>query len=402
MKNKFIFFLLASAGAAFADAPSGEIANCGTPCEPQCWMQGQMLTGQYTSAYNAPAIWNVCGREFGMGSSKLQGAFFADASFLYWYGGEEGLAIASNGVFNGGTVYFATETKTYYQNFEYQPGFKLGFGFVGNHSWSTYAEYTWLRGTHESKFHAPSFDATAGTNLALSGTPVLLVADWFLNGSSFGQALSATNISSKWHYALDLVDFSASRPFYQGPRLTVNPYGGLRLAFIRQKMIVELTQPDAVFGSSLPAGAPPQPIGSRNYSHSWAVGPRIGADAAWLFCWGFRLEGDFAASLLYTRYSKVSHSEDPASTAFNPGSYKASLRDYNCLRPMTELGVGLAWGTYLSKSAYHLDFSASYDFSYMWNQNMIRKLLDDTLTGTSPSSADLYFHGATLAGRFDF
>lgn len=382
MKNGFIIFLILAAGPAIAN-----------PCKSECWQQGEFLTGQFNGAYNAPAIWAVRGKE---------GAFFADASFLYWMGGEEGLAIASNGVFNSGTVFFATETKTYYQNFEYKPGFKLGVGFVCDHSWSTYAEYTWLRGTHANQFYPPSNDIAAGTSAALSGTPVLLVGDWFLNGTSFGQALSATNISSKWHYALDLVDFCASRPFYQGPRLTVNPYGGLRLAFIRQKMVVELTQPSAAFGSSLPAGAPAEPIGSRNYSNSWGLGPRFGADAAWLLSWGFRLESDFAASLLYTNYSKVSHSEDPASTAFNPGSYRASLNGYHCLRPMTELGLGFAWGAYLCSSAIHLDFSASYDFTYMWNQNMIRKLLDDTLTGASASSADLYIHGATLAGRLDF
>ncbi|MBX7066564.1 MAG: hypothetical protein K1X28_04985 [Parachlamydiales bacterium] len=411
MKNK-LFLILLTTGMAFADIPSGEIANCQkpqpcapkcNPCPRECWMQGEPLTGQYAPAYNAPAIWNVCGREFDMGcNNKLQAAFFADASFLYWYGGEEGLAIASNGVLNSGIVYFATETKTYYQGFDYKPGFKVGFGFVGNHSWSTYAEYTWLRGENTSSFSAPSNDLTAGTTAALTGTPVLLVGDWFLNGTAVGQALSASHISSKWHYALDLVDLCASRPFYEGPRLTVNPYGGLRLAFIRQKMIVELTQPAAAFGGSLPAAVPPEPIGSRNYSHSWGIGPRFGADVYWLFCHGFRLEADLAASLLYTRYTKVTHSEDPASSSFNPGSYKTSMNDYNCLRPMTELGLGLGWGTYLYGSMYHLDFSASYDFTYMWNQNMIRKLLDDTLTGTSPSSADLYFHGLTFTSRFDF
>ena len=376
---------------------------CPTPDTTTCsWMQGEPLCCQYGPAYNVPAIWDVCGREFQIRCSPFQVAFFADASLLYWFGGEEGLAIASNGVLNAANVFFATQTYTYYQNFDYKPGFKLGLGFVGNHSWSMNAEYTWLRGTNTTHISAPTNDRTAGTSTALSGAPVLLVADWFLNGTSVGQALSATAIASKWHYALDLADLCASRPFYEGPCLVVNPYGGLRLAFIRQKLILKMTQPAAAFVSSLSAGVPPQPIGSRNYSRSWGIGPKFGADAYCLLCYGLRFEADLAASLLYTQFIKVSHSEDRASRAFNAGPYKTFLRDYDCLSPMAELGLGLGWGTYLYERLYHLDFSASYDFTYMWNQNMIRKLLDDTLAGTSSSSSGLYFHGLTITGRFDF
>lgn len=67
--------------------------------------------------------------------------------------------------------------------------------------------------------------------------------------------------------------------------------------------------------------------------------------------------------------------------------------DYGCLRPMAELGIGLGWGRY---------FLVSYDFTYMWNQNMMRKLLDDTLTGTASNASDLYFHGLTITGRLEF
>ena len=69
---------------------------------------------------------------------------------------------------------------------------------------------------------------------------------------------------------------------------------------------------------------------------------------------------------------------------------------------MAELGLGVGWGSYLRAYDFHIDVSADYDFMIFWSQNMIRKLLDDTLTGTSPSSADLYVHGLTVTGRFDF
>ena len=267
-----------------------------------------------------------------------------------------------------------------------------------HHQWVGQVEYTWFRGRNVTNSGAvPSGAATAGTATALSGNPVWVVDDWFLQGSSVGQALSGTNVKSEWKLAMDLIDLTFSRPFYQGPRLVVSPYGGLRAALIRQSMTVQLTEVTGLFAS-----LPPQPIGSRNTSHSWAIGPRFGGTANVLLDMGFRFEGNAAASLLYTQYTTVNHREDPASLTFNPGPYTASYSDYSALRPVAEVGLGFGWGSYLYNQKFHIDFCADYDFTYFWNQNMMRKLLDDTLEGTSPSNADLYLHGLTLTGRFDF
>jgi hypothetical protein len=171
-----------------------------------------------------------------------------------------------------------------------------------------------------------------------------------------------------------------------------------------QKMHVYLREEPTLFsGGALPAGsAPAGSIVSRNFSNCWAVGPRIGMDGYALLPMGFRVEGDFAGSLLYTNYTNLFHTEDVASTAFNPGRYDTKLDGYSAVRPMFELGLGLGWGGYFSSNNYHFDFAASYDFTMMWNQNMMRRLLDTVLTGTGSSPADLYFHGLTLTGRFDF
>ena len=145
-----------------------------------------------------------------------------------------------------------------------------------------------------------------------------------------------------------------------------------------------------------------QPIGSRSHSNSWSIGPRVGLDSYCLLPMGFRFEGGLAGSLLFTSYTSIVHREDVASVSFNEGPYSVSYSNYNCLRPMAELGLGFGWGMYLSDRDFHIDFSADYDFMLFWSQNMMRNLLDDTLTGTSPSSSDLYLHGLTLTGRFNF
>lgn len=353
----------------------------------------------YPPAYNATAAVDVnqqCWKWCGMN-------YFADVSFLYWYGGEEGLSLASSGVFSGSTTFLATQTTTYFQDFSYKPGFKIGLGLIASSEWVVSAQYTWLRGENTTNIQAGTNGTTAGTFTALSGTPVLLVNDWFLQGTTAGQALSGSGLSSTWKYGLDIIDLTASRPFYQGRSLIVTPFTGLRTAWIRQNMRVALTEAAGLFASALPIGSSPsQPIVSQNYSNGWGIGPRLGIEGDFILPMGFRLEGDIAGSLLYMHYSTLSHSEDRASTSFNAGPYTANVNGYGCLRPVGELSLGAGWGQYIYGRDYHIDFSASYDFNLFWNQNMIRFMLDEILTGTGSSPMNLYFHGLTLTGRFDF
>lgn len=364
---------------------------CAPKPEPKpCPLQGEPLTCDSRDAYNAPAAIDLqlCDETH----------VFIDASFTYWYAGEEGMHIASNGVLSAPTVYFPEKLKTVFQSSDYKPGFKVGIGIVTHHEWVLHAEYTWYRGTNKTNTGAPpaSQSLTAGTATALSGTPVWVVDDWFLQGTTVGQALSGSNVSSRWKLAMDLIDLTIGRPFYQGTHVVISPFGGLRSALIRQKMDVAFTENPSLYPLN------PQPINSRNSSNSWSIGPRFGMDIDIVFNGGFRFAGELAASLLYTQYTKVKHKEDAAASTFNQGSLNASWSNYNCLRPVAELGLGIGWGQYFGDNKCHIDFSLDYDFSLFWEQNMMRRLLDDTLTGTGPSSSNLYFHGLTLTGRFDF
>jgi hypothetical protein len=356
---------------------------------PTCPLEGEPLACGYDAAYNAPAA---------IGFSCNDTHFFADGSFTYWYAGQEGMHIASNGVLSPPMVYFPGKVTTVFQLSGYKPGFKAGFGVVTDNEWVVHAEYTWYRGTHTANTGSPpaSQSLTAGTATALSGTPVWVVDDWFLQGTTDGQALSGSNVSSSWRLAMDLIDVTAGRPFYQGKRVVVSPFGGIRSALIRQKMNVSFIEDPRLYPLN------PQPIKSNNKSNSWSIGPRFGADVDVLLNGGFRLEGELAASLLFTQYTTVKHTEDPAASTFNQGPLKASWRNYNCLRPVVELGLGIGWGQYFSDDQYHADVSLDYDFSLFWEQNMMRRLIDDTLTGTGPASSNLYFHGLTLTVRFDF
>lgn len=354
--------------------------------KPQCWSQRDGAVGSTSGAPSA-----ACAKPNEWTTNITP---FIDASFTYWFAGEEGLPLAVNGVLNNDGEFFPINTGTLFQSSDYKPGFKVGVGVAGCQEWMLHAEYTWFRARNHTTSGAP-LSATllaAGTNT--SGSAVWDPGGWFLQ-APYGPALSST-----WRLAMDLIDAIAGRPFCQGRCLTLSPFGGLRAALIRQSITITLTESTALGFESFNF-SPPQLISSRNHSNSWAIGPRAGCEGQWLLPRGFRLEGALALSLLYTRYTSVKHSEAPVSTTYNAGPYTAFYRDYNCLRPELDLGVGFGWESSF-RDCYQVDFSASYDFMIFWAQNMMRKLLDDTFSDSSIPASDLYLHGLTLSGCFNF
>lgn len=200
------------------------------------------------------------------------------------------------------------------------------------------------------------------------------VANWTAVGSfdAAGQPLVNT-----WKMNLDMLDGVLSRPFYQGRRWTVSPYGGLRALWVRQRLELFLS-PQLVV----------------NQTHSWSLGPVVGSKGHFLFGGGFRLEAKGAASVLYTQYTANHKEHNPA--AFNPEVLYGNL-DYRCLRPTAELGLGLGWGAYLDGQQYYVDLSLRYDFLFLWNQNLLQ------VWSVAPVViGGLMLHGLTATFRYDF
>ena len=367
------------------------LAQVNCPQNPQpdcCFKPGESLQGcSCKPAYNIPAAIGV--------SNKWCGCYnaFIDASFLYWHADEEGLELARSGEAASPLASLPLNGVFLSQSFDYSPGFKVGAGIIGNNEWMLYSEYTWIRQSNTLDPSTPPASEFPGF------TGVWETETWFQQTPSPQDPLLGTAIGSNWKLRMDLVELDVSRPFYQGRNLTIAPFAGLQAAFIRQSLVVNLTTSALSVGGA--ANLAPQPIQSINRSHSWAIGPKAGCTGSYLFCHGFRLQGNASASILYTRYTTIAHKEQGASTAFDLGPYHNSLTDYNCLRPVAELGLGLGWGSYFSCQNYHIDFSATYDFLIFWEQNMIRKLADlSERTAASPS--DLHLHGLTVTARFDF
>lgn len=303
-----------------------------------------------------------------------------EVSYLYWYSRQEGMDVAIPGLFSSGTVNFVSSSHAvYFQDAKYTSGFKIGLGSdLTSDQWNIHFDYTYLR---------PDMHSSVSTVSPIGA----ILTSWYAQTSS-GQALTAASVSSHWKLGLDWIDATLSRPYYQGRKWSVTPFAGLRTSLIRQKMHVVIN--DVL--NTAPNGA----IASNNWSRSWGMGPRAGIASQWIAGYGLRFQGNMGGSLLFTRYSRIAHHEDPAVSPGTPIDY--SIHDYDCLRPYFEMGLGLGWGRYFDNHRYHFSLSADYDFNYLWNQNMIRYLNDVEILGSGATANSLFLHGLTMTACFKF
>jgi hypothetical protein len=235
-------------------------------------------------------------------------------------------------------------------------------------------------------------------------TGLLKVEGWYVQPVAIDatEALYATSLSSSWQLRIDLIDLSLSRPLYEGPRVILSPFFGLRAARIRQGLLLNAQ----TFMPNNPFQTLPSPALSHNNTHSWGIGPRTGFGASYLLGYGFRLEGDTATSVLFTQYRKITHREDALLALINPSPIWVApqwqVTKVNVLRPVLELSLGLGWGSYFASQDYRIDLLASYDFTIFWNQNTMRQFIDQLTRSIGPSPGDLYLHGFKGNLRFDF
>jgi hypothetical protein len=392
-------------GAAYAD--SGAMTGMDQKSSMPMFEQGspimddQVMSDTQNGKMMVPAGINHPGRINPSGSND----FFVTGSFIYWMASTDGLNVNDFAYdfasYPAGSVVGQTTPspiglvatgggREVFVKPKYKPGFKVGLGYNSNFDdWTAYLEYTWLHQTDHSSFSANSND---GDNDADDTTDHVFL----LAGAPYN--IASDLLSTKWRLDLDVLDFTLSRAYYVGKRVIVEPFGGLRAAWIRQHLHVGLS-------SSSPTTAWAQnPLVTDELSasakcNSWGLGARLGMHSEWLLGMGFRFDAKASASLLFTRYSNLSSSSvgDISSTSL---SYRSH---YDVMRANAEMGLGLGWGSYFgSDDGYHFDLVATYDFNIWWSQNMLRGLFDTGRLQSGNNPTDLMYHGPTVTLRLDF
>jgi hypothetical protein len=244
-------------------------------------------------------------------------------------------------------------------------------------NWDGSLNYTWL---HSSVATSAVEPTTADPALfSLHESPDIVGDDEF------------DTASQNWRYKFDFLDGELARSYYVGKRLSFRPFFGARAAWIRQRYSQSLLLASG-------AGAT-----SSQRSTSWALGPRFGMNANWMFGYGIRAIANTSADLLFTRYNLRGNQESFLADRTIVSSADTSQSKVNTIRPHAAIDLGFGWGTYFDNNNWHFDLAATYGFQAFWDQNMFRQFTDDVADATSfDPNGNLYVQGLNVSIRFDF
>lgn len=299
---------------------------------------------------------------------------FITGSFLYWQAREEALEYGISNPLGQGPIFGFlpnSDAKLLNLKWKYKPEFKVGFGMNSSFDdWQVYLEYT--------RFHSKISTSSISPNFPIGR----IAAQWLR------QFVFATEARAQWKLDMDILDLEIARPCYVGKSLTFRPHFGARAAWIDQHLNANYFS--FVDGINRP---------SFNKSDSWALGSRAGIDTNWILGSGFRIIGNAAASLLYTRYTVQTRQSNVDAQGLIDLDVRETVR---YLRPNSEFSLGFGFGTYIWENRMHIDLSALYEFHVFWNQNMMSQITENLNFGFERTMANLYLQGLTLTARVDF
>ncbi|MBS0607093.1 MAG: autotransporter domain-containing protein [Parachlamydiales bacterium] len=304
---------------------------------------------------------------------------YITADFIYWKSYEDGLDYAITGVTpNTNNAHHGSVKEP---EFEWEPGFKLGFGLKFRHDgWDLFAQWTWLNEV-ESHSHAH-----ASTNSIIYGswTPNL-IAD---NGS-FDHSAIITNSNGRahahWDMRFNALDLELGRNFYISRFLTLRPHFGFKFGWIDQDYHTKYHNLEGENGTE---------YNIKMSQDFFGVGLRAGLDAVWYFTKHWGLYGDIAAAALWSDFDN--HRKDSFATAFVPKYH--TMRNHNSFFTLTEVvefGLGFRYDTTFFVGDYEFYLQAGWEEQIWFNQNQFYDLNNDM-------SGNLTFQGLTVKAGLMF
>jgi hypothetical protein len=311
--------------------------------------------------------------------------------YIYWAWQQEMMAVGTliNPVAQGTAALLNGQAQVVLQSPGYASGFQLGVGcnLRGMDDWNLFAEYTWYH-NFDAMRTIPSFPEIFAVSPSLTS---------HVEGSDPGVLLSR-NMYSSASLHFNNVDLVLQRPFYFGRKLTANFVAGLEALWISEKFKANGGGLLFISTDSTSFGPVRGSFNSEIKQKSWALGPKFGFDSSWLLGYGLKIIGSVSLSALYTSYITLQSSVTGSISDINVANFTLSQEDnYNTVNPVGAAALGLGWGSYLYKDAFHFDISAAYDFQVFWNQNIMGVLLEN-----NGSPGNMSLRGLNVQARFDF
>lgn len=260
-------------------------------------------------------------------------------------------------------------------------GFRVGMGFyLSEDSWTIDLEWLYFKRSQE-----------VSSSITNSG---VLIPIWIKPPEESAIA-NGTNVlaSARWRISINELDISLGKPYMVSPYFCLQPYFGLRGAWIDQRYA-------ARYGGLIVLSNANTPFNGAQFDADhefWGFGARAGLASNWAFDGGWGLYGNVAFSMLYSKYSVFE--QMPLGVL----SYEFNHRFYTNV-PVMDLQLGVSWGTYVNHHRHHFTIRAMYEFQQWWNHNQLRRLLgaDSVSANEVVARGDLSFNGLSIRFLFDF
>lgn len=330
------------------------------------------------------------------------GGFWVSADFLYWQANEDGLEFGTKMV-GGPLIGVSSEidTKLLDFDFEWNPGFRVGIGYVFDcyDHWALGLNWTHIHNRAHGKGTAAGIESQTGNIDTIVSPWVNLV---------FNLSMGASKADAHWDVQFNTLDLDLSRSFFVTERLVLNPYVGLRGARIDQdykakyNIIFLLMEND------------PEPVRTVTFKADndfSSIGLRGGSDFIWHFNEHWNLFAKVSGAVLYGRFKvemKNLNDQGLGEGEIDPMPLNFSASEHFWRTRLNfEEAIGFGWETFFCCNQYRLSASIAYEASQWLNQNQLFYTFylrgQDTISHVPiRNQGNLGFQGIRAGVQFDF
>jgi hypothetical protein len=250
----------------------------------------------------------------------------------------------------------------------------LGLNFKYDR-WDICAVYTWLNpATHHSS--AKNDENTLRSRWVI---PTVL--------GTTAREVALTQATAKWKMDFNVLDLELGRNFYVGKKLTARPQVGFKLGFIDQDYDLDYDLDTAIenFGNSVDIDMDQDYVG---------FGIRTGVGCDWMFSRNWGVFADVAVSVLWSHFNDERKDATAGSLLGETETYN-TRHEFNTVRPVLEIDLGLRYTVDFKKRDKRLDFQAGWEEQLWFSQNQFPSPFSD-------HSGDLVIQGLTLKVLYSF
>ncbi len=235
---------------------------------------------------------------------------------------------------------------------DWRPGFRIGFGFYGMHDqWQLAADWTYFRIKADS-------DVTNGGSGFLLGMFMPPLSTFSLININIPHA------SARWSGDYNTMDIMIGKPYHVSRYFVSNPMFGIRTGWIDQDFHVRYYINNIERSVWL----------KNDY---WGAGLRGFYEGQFLLGGGWYIYGKAAFALLFGKFDISQESDMVLGSGTGASEFQYKTEDsFYSVQPNAELGMGISFSKYYYKNQYQVSLKIGYEFHHWWDQNQARKFFD--------------------------